>query len=333
MTQPTFPSRRRALGGICGLAGLGIAAAIAPRTARAQAFPTKPIKVLVPYSPGGGADVNARLVTQYMGNILGQTFVVENRAGASGMIAGQATVNAPADGYTMLYDTFPFAVNAAARKMPYNPLKDLAPVSQALNMPNILLVPVEAPYKTIKEFITYAQANPGKLSFASYGAGGTAHLAGELLRNEAHIDWLHVPYKGGAPAVTDLLAGQVSAFFGNPISGLPFVKAGKLRALAVTSRKRMEVLPDVPTMIESGFKDFEVVEWNGFFLPAATPQPIIAKLAATVHQAVLMPEVSKTMLGKGIEPVGNTPEEFARFLQGQVARWGALMKANNITLD
>ena len=325
-----FSSRRRVLGA---LGALGAAAALAPLAARAQAFPNKSIKVLVPYSPGGGADVNCRLITQYMGTSLGQTFVINNRTGASGMIAGQAAVQAAPDGYTMLYDTFPFAVNAAVRKMSYNPLKDLVAVSQAVNMPNFLLVPASAPYKTIKEFIAYAQANPGKLSFASYGAGGTAHLAGELLRNEAHIDWLHVPYKGGAPAITDLIAGQVSAFFGNPISGLPFVTSGKLRALAVTSAKRMEALPEVPTMMESGFKDFEVVEWNGFFLPAATPRAIVNKLSAAVRTAVENPEVSKQMKAKGIEPVGNSPEEFTRFVQGQVARWGALVKSNNITLE
>lgn len=327
MSKNVFSSQRRAV------LAAGAAAALAPLAARAQAFPSKPIHVLVPYSPGGGADVNCRLIAQYMGPELKTTFIIDNRAGASGMIAGQATVQAAPDGYTMLYDTFPFAVNAAARKMPYNPLKDLIPVAHAVNMPNILLVPVSAPYKTIKEFITYAQANPGKLTFASYGAGGTAHLAGELLKNEAHIDWLHVPYKGGAPAVTDLLAGQVSAFFGNPVSGLPFVKAGKLRALAVTSKTRMEALPEVPTMIEAGFKDFEVVEWNGFFLPAATPKAIVDKLAGAVHQAVENPEVRKLMIPKGIQPVGSSPEEFAKFVQGQVERWGALVKANHITLE
>lgn len=326
MSKPNFSSQRRLL------LAAG-AATLVPSFARAQAFPAKPIKVLVPYSPGGGADVNCRLITQYMGTDLKTTFVIDNRAGASGMIAGQATVQAAPDGYTMLYDTFPFAVNAAARKMPYNPMKDLIPVAHAVNMPNMLLVPADAPYKTLKDFIAYARANPGKLTFASYGAGGTAHLAGELLRNEAKIDWLHVPYKGGAPAVTDLIAGQVSAFFGNPVSGLSFVQTGKLRALAVTSKTRMEVLPDVPTMMESGFKDFEVVEWNGFFLPAGTPKPIVDRLAGAVRQSVENPEVRKIMNAKGIQPVGSGPEEFGKFVAGQVERWGALVKSNHITLE
>lgn len=311
----------------------GISVAMTSMPTRADVFPSKPIKVLVPYSPGGGADVNSRLITRYMGQELNATFVIDNRTGASGMIAGQATVQSAPDGYTMLYDTFPFAVNAAVRKMSYNPMRDIIPVAHAVNMPNILLVPANAPYKTVKDFIAYAKANPGKLTYASYGAGSTAHLAGELIKNEARIDLLHVPYKGGAPAIAALVAGEVSAYFGNPVSGLSLVQSGKLQALAVTSKSRMEVLPQVPTMMESGFKDFEVVEWNGFFLPAGTPKPIIDKLGTAVRMAVDNPEVRKVMIPKGIQPVGSGPEEFARFVQEQVERWGNLVKANQITLE
>ena len=311
----------------------GLSSALASSPLRADAFPSKPIKVLVPYSPGGGADVNSRLITRYMGQELNTSFLIDNRTGASGMIAGQATVQSAPDGYTMLYDTFPFAVNAAVRKMSYNPLKDLIPVAHAVNMPNILLVPANAPYKTVKEFIAYAKANPGKLTYASYGAGSTAHLAGELIRQEAHIDMLHVPYKGGAPAIAALVSGEVSAYFGNPVSGLSLVQSGKLQALAVTSKSRMEVLPQVPTMIESGFKDFEVVEWNGFFLPAGTPRPIIEKLGASVRLAVEHPDVRKVMIPKGIQPVGSGPDEFGKFVLEQVERWGHLVKSSHITLD
>ena len=182
-------------------------------------------------------------------------------------------------------------------------------------------------------FIAYAKANPGKLTYASYGAGSTAHLAGELIRQEAHIDLLHVPYKGGAPAIAALVSGEVSAYFGNPVSGLSLVQSGKLQALAVTSKSRMEVLPQVPTMIESGFKDFEVVEWNGFFLPAGTPRPIIEKLGAAVRLAVEHPDVRKVMLPKGIQPVGSGPDEFGKFVLEQVERWGHLVKSSHITLD
>ncbi|MES2183697.1 MAG: tripartite tricarboxylate transporter substrate binding protein [Pseudomonadota bacterium] len=326
--RPPSPTRRLLL-----IAG---AAATLPIAARAQApaaYPTKTIRLVVPYSPGGGADGNARLLAQSMGTLLGQQIIIDNKPGASGVIGDMAVIQSPADGYTLLFDTFPYAVNAVLRKLPFDPVKDLVPVSQAINMPNILLVPANAPYKTFKEFLAYAKANPGKLSFASYGAGGTAHLAGEMLKRDAGVDWLHVPYKGGAPAITDLLAGQVSAYFANPVSGLGYVQAGKLRALAVTGKKRMAALPEVPTVIESGFPDFEIVEWNGFFAPAATPPAVIDRVSATVREAIRQPEVQKRLLALGIEPVGNTPKEFGVFLQGQIARWAALVKSNHITVE
>jgi tripartite-type tricarboxylate transporter receptor subunit TctC len=301
--------------------------------ARAQTYPTKPIHVLVPYAAGGGADANARLLAPPMEKQLGQTLVVENRPGASGIVAAQGVLQAPPDGYTLLFDTFPYAVNAVLRKLPFDPVKDLLPVSQAINMPNILVVQSSAPYKTLKELIDYAHANPGKLNFASYGAGGSAHLAGEMLRREAGIDWTHIPYKGGAPAITDLLAGQVSAYFANPVSGLAYIQAGKLRALATTGAKRMEALPDVPTVKESGYPNFEVIEWNGFFVAKGTPAAIIDKLSEAVRNAVQEADVRKRMLSMGIEPVGSTPKEFAIFLQAQIARWAALVKTNHITID
>jgi tripartite-type tricarboxylate transporter receptor subunit TctC len=310
-------------------------AALLPLAAMAQpaAFPSKPIRVIVPYAAGGGADANARLLAQPLSVLLGQPVIVENRPGASGVLAAQAVVQSAADGYTLLFDAFPYAVNAVLRKLPFDPVRDLVPVSQALNMPNILVVPANAPYKTFKDLVTYARAHPAELNFASYGAGGSAHLAAEMLKRDAGIDWVHVPYKGGAPAITDLLAGQVSAYFANPVSGLSYVKAGKLRALATTGARRMEALPDVPTVQESGYKDFEVVEWNGFFAPAGTPQPVIARLAAAVRDATRQPEVKQRMLSMGIEPVGNTPQEFKTFLAGQISRWGALVKTNGITVD
>ncbi|HEY4068781.1 MAG TPA: tripartite tricarboxylate transporter substrate binding protein [Burkholderiaceae bacterium] len=310
-----------------------VSALALPGLARAQTYPNKPIHVYVPYAAGGGADSNARLLEPPMEKQLGQTLVIENRPGASGIVAATGVLQAPADGYTMLFDTLPYAVNAVLRKLPFDPVRDLLPVSQAINMPNILVVPASAPYKTLKELIDYAHANPGKLNFASYGAGGSAHLAGEMLRRDAGIEWTHIPYKGGAPAITDLLAGQVSAYFANPISGLAYVKAGKLRALATTGTARMEVLPDVPTVKESGYPNFEVIEWNGFFVAKGTPQAVIDRLSDAVRKAVQQPEVRKRMLSLGIDPVGSTPQEFAAFLQAQIARWSALVKANHITID
>jgi len=299
----------------------------------AQSFPNRPLRLVVPYPPGGGADGNARALAQPMATLLGQPIVVENRPGASGILAANTVLQSPADGYTMLFDTFPYVVNAVLHKLPFDPVKDLLPVSQAINMPLILVVPAETPFKSVQELISYAKANPGKLNYGSYGAGGAAHLAAELLARDAGIDWVHVPYKGGAPAMADVLAGRLSAYFTNPITGLAHIQSGKIRALATTGAQRMKVLPDVPTVKEIGYKDFEVVEWNGFFVPAGTPPDIINKLSESVKLATQQPEVQKRMAAQGVEPVGNSPQEFASFLQGQIEKWGALVKSNNIRAD
>ena len=302
-------------------------------TGWAQGFPNKPLRLVVPYPPGGGADGNARLLAQPMAAGLGQPIVVENRPGASGILAANSVLQSPADGYTMLFDTFPYVVNAVLHKLPFDPIKDLLPVSQAINMPLILVVPAETPFKSVQELITYAKAHPGKLNYGSYGAGGAAHLAAELLARDAGIEWVHVPYKGGAPAMADVLAGRLSAYFTNPITGLAHIQSGKIRALATTGSQRMKVLPDVPTIKEIGYKDFEVVEWNGFFVPAGTPADVINKLSESVKLATQQPEVQKRMAAQGVEPVGNTPKEFGIFLQGQIEKWSALVKSNNIRAD
>ena len=299
----------------------------------AQEFPNKQIRILVPAPPGGGSDTNARLVAAHMAKTLGQSVIVENRPGASGIIADMAVVQAKPDGYTVLYEIFSFAVNPSMRAMPFDAAKDLQPVSQVLNMTNILVVPAAAPYQTLQEFLTYARAHPGELTYASYGNGGTAHLAGEMLARDAGIKWLHVPYKGGAPAVADLLAGQVSAYFANPISGLPHIQSGRLRALAITSQKRLNALPNIPTFIESGLRDFEVLEWNGMFVPAQTPAAIVQKLNEAIVQALASPEIREKMISVGIEPVGNTPNEFGAFVNAEILRWAQLVKTNDIKPD
>ncbi len=300
---------------------------------QAETFPSKPLRLVVPYPPGGGADGNARLLAQPMSIMLGQPIVVENRPGASGILAANTVLQSPADGYTMLFDTFPYVVNAVLHKLTFDPMKDLVPVSQAINMPLILVVPESTPFHNIQELIAFAKANPGKLNYGSYGAGGAAHLAAEMLARDAGIDWVHVPYKGGAPAMADVLAGRLSAYFTNPITGLAHIQSGKIRALATTGSQRMKVLPEVPTISESGYKGFEVVEWNGFFVPAGTPPDIITKLSDTIRLATQKPEVQQRMNAQGVEPVGNTPEQFATFLQGQIEKWGALVKSNNIRAD
>lgn len=310
-----------------------LALACAPAVALAQAYPSKPVRLVVPYSPGGGADNAARILATRLSTTLGQTVVIDNRPGGSGMIGAQAVAQAEPDGYTVLYDASAYAVNPALRKMAFDPAKDLVPVSLAVTVPNIFVVPPNAPYKSVQEFVDYARRNPGKLTYASYGAGSAAHLIGELLKNQAGIDLLHVPYKGGAPALTDLMGGQVDSYFSNAASGMSYVKSGKLRALAVTSSKRMAAMPDVPTLAESGFKDFEVLEWNGFFVPKGTPKEVVARLAKEVQAAVKDPATRQKLQGLGLDPVGSTPEEFGRFVQSEMTRWAGLVKSNRITVD
>lgn len=318
---------------LCILLLIMVSGVFSDTLAQAQSFPSRPLRLVVPYPPGGGADGNARLLAQPMSIMLGQPIVVENRPGASGILAANTVLQSPADGYTLLFDTFPYVVNAVLHKLTFDPMKDLVPVSQAINMPLILVVPDAAPFRNIQELIAFAKANPGKLNYGSYGAGGAAHLAAEMLARDAGIDWVHVPYKGGAPAMADVLAGRLSAYFTNPITGLAHIQSGKIRALATTGTQRMKILPDVPTISESGYKDFEVVEWNGFFVPAGTPVDIITKLSDTVRLATLQPEVQQRMNAQGVEPVGNTPKQFTLFLQGQIEKWGALVKSNNIRAD
>ena len=309
------------------LAGLG-------STAQAQTnYPDKPIRLVVPYTPGGGADTNSRMLAQPMSAILGQPIVIENRPGASGVVGAMAVLQSPTDGYTMFYDTFPYAVNAVMRDLPFDPVKDMIPVSQAINMPLILVIPAASPFKTVKDLVDFAKANPNKLDYGSYGAGGAAHLAAELLQRDAGIKWVHVPYKGGAQAIADVLAGRLAAYYSNPITALQHLKSGKLRALATTGTTRMDALPDVPTFEEIGYPGFRVVEWNGFFVAKGTPTSVIDRLAKAVHEATKDPAVKARMESMGIEPVGNTPEQFTTFLNGEIKQWRALVQSNNIRAD
>jgi tripartite-type tricarboxylate transporter receptor subunit TctC len=273
------------------------------------------------------------MLAQPMSAILGQPIVIENRPGASGVVGAMAVLQAPADGYTVFFDAFPYAVNAVMRDLPFDPVKDMIPVSQAINMPLILVVPAASPFKTLKDLVEFAKANPNKLDYGSYGAGGAAHLAAELLQRDAGIKWTHVPYKGGAQAIADVLAGRLGGYFSNPITALPHLKSGKLRALGTTGATRMEAIPEVPTLEELGYPGFRVVEWNGFFVAKGTPPSAIERLAKTVNEATKDPAVKARMGSMGIEPVGNTPEQFTTFLQGEIKQWRALVQSNNIRAD
>jgi tripartite-type tricarboxylate transporter receptor subunit TctC len=305
----------------------------APVAALAQAYPAKPIRIIVPYSAGGGADNAARVLAPRLSQQLGQPVIIENRAGGSGSIGANAVARAEADGYTVLYDASTLAVNPSLRKLPFDAKNDLVPVSLAITVPNILVVPADAPYKTVGEFIDQARKKPGDMTYASYGAGSPAHLIGELLKTQAKIDMLHIPYKGGAPALIDVMGGQVNAYFANAASGMNYVKSGKLRALAVTSSRRMAALPDVPTLAESGFANFEVLEWNGFFVPKGTPKDIVARLTKEVQAAVRDPATRAKLQGMGLDPVGSSSEEFSKFVNGEMSRWASLIKTNNITAE
>lgn len=317
-----------------GVVSVALAVATTQNPAHAQAsYPDKPIRLVVPYTPGGGADTNSRMLAQPMSAILGQPIVIENRPGASGVVGAMAVLQAPADGYTVFYDAFPYAVNAVMRDLPFDPVKDMIPVSQAINMPLILVVPAASPFKSVKELVDFAKANPNKLDYGSYGAGGAAHLAAEWLEHDAGIKWTHVPYKGGAQAIADVLAGRLAGYFSNPITALQHLKSGKLRALATTGSTRMDAIPDVPTFEEIGYPGFRVVEWNGFFVAKGTPTNIIERLAKAVNEATKDPAVKARMGSMGIEPVGNTPEQFTTFLQGEIKQWRALVQSNNIRAD
>jgi tripartite-type tricarboxylate transporter receptor subunit TctC len=305
----------------------------APLAAQAQSYPDKPIRLIVPYSAGGGADNAARVLSQAMGAELGQSVIIENRAGASGAIGAAVVAQAPKDGYTVLYDASTFAVNPVLRKLPFDALNDLVPVSQAISVPNIMVVAENSPYKTFADFMAAAKQSPGKLTYASYGPGSAAHLIGELLKKEAGIDILHVPYKGGAPALVDVMGGQVNTYFANAASSLNYVKQGKLRALAVTSAKRMSDLPDVPTIAESGFPNFEVLEWNGFFVPKGTPDAVVQRLNAAVLAVLKKDDVRQRLLALGLNPAGTSPAEFKAFVASEMTRWGELVKTNHITVE
>jgi tripartite-type tricarboxylate transporter receptor subunit TctC len=277
----------------------------------------------------------ARMVGQKLSDAWGNKHpvVIDNKPGAGGVIGADNVAKSPADGYTVLYDASAFSVNPSLRKLPFDAAKDFIPVSLVATAPQILVVPPNAPYKTISELLDFARKNPGKLTFASAGGGTGSHLAGEALNEQAKISLLHVPYKGGAPALTDVMGQQVSTYFGNVASTLSYVKSGRLRALAVSSAKRVPSLPDTPTLAESGLPGYNVVEWNGVFLPKGTPPDIVQQLGKAVQAAVNDPKVNEKLLQLGLVPAGTSPESFSSFVQDESARVSALVKARNIQVD
>lgn len=296
-------------------------------------YPERPIRMVVPYAAGGGADSAARIVGQQLSTALGQQVVIDNRAGAGGVIGADNVAKSAPDGYTLLFDASAFATNTALRKLPYDARQDLIPLSLVVIAPNIMVVPPKAPYRTVTELLDYARKNPGKLTYASAGAGSASHLAGEALDDAAKVDIIHVPYRGGAPALNDLMGDRVSLYFGNTASTLGHVTGGSVRALAIGSPKRSRLLPDVPTLEESGLAGFESQEWNGIFVPKGTPPAIVARLSAEIAKAVNAPDIKAKLEGLGLEPVGNTPEAFGAFVRSEMERAAAIVKARNIKID
>ena len=319
----------------CATLGVVIfASAFALTSAFAQPFPNKPVKIIVTAAPGGTTDIASRALSDVLGKELGQSVIVENKAGGAGIIGIQALLAAPADGYTMAMGNIgPNAINYSLYKnLPYK-MEDMEPVTIVIANPNVLVVNPEVPAKTVAELVALAKANPGKYSFASSGRGQSIHMSGELFKTQAGIDIIHVPYKGAGPALADLLAGQTSMMIDNLPSSMQYIKSGKLRALAVTSKNRVAELPDVPTMIQSGYPNFDVTAWFGLFVPAGTPKPIIDKLSEDIKVILQRPEVQERMLAAGVYVNYLSPADSAKRIQRELAMWAKVVKDANIKAD
>lgn len=316
------------------LAAIAVSMSFSP-SALAQSFPSRPLRIVVPFPAGGTTDVLARAVAQKLTETLGQPVVVDNRPGAGGNIGAELVAKSPPDGYTLLMGTVgTHAINPGLYpKMPYDHVRDFAPVILVAGVPNVLVVNPSLPVNSVQELIAYAKANPGKLNFASSGNGTSIHLSGELFKTMAGVQIMHVPYKGSAPALQDMVGGQVQLMFDNLPSSLALIKGGKLKALAVTSSARAAALPDVPTMAESGLPGFEASSWFGLLAPAGTPQPAIAKLNAEVARWLASPEAKEKLLAQGAIAAGGTPEDFARHIAAETAKWQKVVKESGAKVD
>ena len=317
-------------------AAFGFAAIVGCAGAVAQgAYPAKPIRIIVAYTPAGTTDILARAIGQKLTEAWSQPVIVDNRPGANGNIGTEVAAKAPADGYTLLMATAgTHAINPTLYpKLPYDAIKDFAPISRVAIVPNIVVVSNALPVKNVAELITYAKANPDKLSHGSPGIGSTGHLSAELFKTMTGIRMTHIAYKGSAPTLQDLMSGQVQVVIDNIPPYLPQVKAGKIRALAVTPAKRSPAAPELPTVDEAGVKGYEASTWFGLFAPAGTPAAVVAKLSAETRRILDLPDMRDRLLGLGAQPAGNTPEEFARFVQGEIAKWAKVIRDANVTLN
>jgi tripartite-type tricarboxylate transporter receptor subunit TctC len=327
--------RRAALG--LGL-GLAFSAALSPLAAgsgRAADYPAKPIKLVVPYAPGGGADGVARIVARRVSETIGQPIVIENKGGAGAIVGTEQVAKAEPDGYTLLLgQSGPISINPAVYKsLPYDPVKDFAPVTMTTAYPYILVVNAELPAKTLAEFVALAKAKPGAMNYGSTGVGAANHLVAELFAEKAVLKMTHVPYRGTALAVGDLVSGTLSLVFGDPVSVLPHLKSGKLRALAVTSLERSPVAPEVPTVAESGYPGFEALAWHGILAPAKTPKPVIDKLNAEIVKALADPPTKELLVNQAMQTVGSTPEAFAAFIAKDIQLWKQVASDAKVSVE
>ena len=295
--------------------------------AQAQTYPNRAVRLVVPFAAGGSTDIIARTVGQKLNELWGQPVVVDNRPGGNTVIGTEAVARAAPDGYSLLVTPAPFTiVPSLTAKLPYDPARDFEPITLINTTPLVVVVHPGVPAKSIKELIALAKAKPGSLNFGSSGSGGSNHLAGELFNAMAGVKMVHIPYKGNAPALTDLVGGHVDVLFNGLTSAMPLIKSGKLRALAVTSISRAGSLPDMPTLDELGLKGFQAVAWNGLTAPARTPKDIISKINADVLKVVRSPELVERLKAEGSDPVGNSPEQYAAFLREEIAKWNKVIK-------
>jgi tripartite-type tricarboxylate transporter receptor subunit TctC len=313
-------------------AALALAIAAPAFAQSASTYPEKPIRIVVPYPPGGFNDTLARTVGAKLQAAWGQPVVIDNKPGGATVIGLDAAAKAPADGYTLVILPFSFAVNPAIfAKLPYDSLKDFAPITLAATTANVLVVPASSPFNSMKDLLAQAKAKPGSLSYASTGIGSSNHLSMEKFKQMAGLDITHVPYRGSAPAVTDLIGGQVQVMFDNISNVLPHVKSGKLKALAVTTPARSPLTPELPTVTEAGVSGFEVAVWFGIAAPGGTPRPIIDKLNAEIVKILHMPDVKERFTAQGVDPVGSTVEQFQAHLQAQRTMWAKVVKDAGVT--
>jgi tripartite-type tricarboxylate transporter receptor subunit TctC len=324
-------NRRR----FAGLAGAALAApSVLVSRAWGADWPVKPVRIVVPFTPGGSTDITARLIGNRLQEVWGQSVVVENKPGAGGNIAADMAAHSDPDGYTILISGPGMATNPFLYpSLSYDPVGDFAPVTMLITQPNMMCVPNSSPAKSVREFIAYCNDNKGKVTYASSGNGTTLHLSGELFKRLAKVEMTHIPYRGGAPAINDLIPGRVDVIFDNMPSIISHVKGGTLRALAVSTKERVAVVPDIPTIAESGVPGFDVFSWFGFFVPARTPQDVVARINADTNAALVYPQVKSRFEELGATPKGSTQAELAAFLKSETDKWGPVIREAKIRVE